>query len=64
MVIDGELSANAAAIQAGIRKRATPLDTLLKAWGKATEAERAAFLQTLAAQFATGLPEREGDGPS
>jgi hypothetical protein len=44
MVINGELSANAAAIEAGFRKRATPLDQLRKAWSKAGADERAAFL--------------------
>jgi hypothetical protein len=43
-VCGGELSANAAAIEAGFRKRATPLDTLRKAWGAANQDERAAFL--------------------
>jgi len=40
-VVNGELSANAAWIEAGHGKRDTPLDTLRRAWGKATEAERA-----------------------
>ena len=38
MVIGGNLSANAAAIEAKFRRRDTPLDTLRRAWGKATEA--------------------------
>jgi len=53
-------SVRQAGIAAGIVKRATPLDTLLKTWGKATEEERAAFLRTIAAQLATGLAEGEG----
>jgi len=40
-VVNGELSANAAWIEAGKGKRATPLDSLRRAWGKATEQERA-----------------------
>lgn len=44
MVIAGELSANAAAVEAGFRKRDTPLDALRRAWGKATEDERATFM--------------------
>lgn len=47
MVIAGELSANAAAIEAGFRHRATPLDTLRRAWDKATADERAAFLHEI-----------------
>lgn len=45
----GELSANAAAIQAGFRKKKTPLDNLRSAWGKASEEERETFLQEVAA---------------
>jgi len=44
MVIAGVLSANAAAIEAGFRKRPTPADQLRTAWRKASAAERAAFL--------------------
>lgn len=40
----GELSANAAAIQAGFRKVPTPLEQLHKAWNKATAKERRQFL--------------------
>jgi len=43
-VCAGELSPNAAAIEAGWRKPATPLSLLRKAWAKATADERAAFL--------------------
>jgi hypothetical protein len=39
-VVDGDLSANAAAIEAGFRRKATPLDQLTRAWSKATEEER------------------------
>jgi hypothetical protein len=38
------LSANAAAIEAGWRKKAAALDLLRKAWARATPQERAAFL--------------------
>jgi hypothetical protein len=31
-VMSGELSANAAAIEAGFRKRPTPIETALRAW--------------------------------
>lgn len=41
----GELSANAAAIEAGFRKRPTALALLRAAWRKATKAEREAFLE-------------------
>jgi hypothetical protein len=44
----GKLSANAAAITAGFRKQATPLDQLRKAWKKATAAERETFLREVA----------------
>jgi len=43
-VCAGELSANAAATEAGWRKPATPLGLLRKAWAKASADERAAFL--------------------
>lgn len=43
-VREGSLSANAAAIEAGFRKRATPLDALKRAWLKADDAERGAFI--------------------
>jgi len=41
MVIGGAMSANAAAIEAGFRRRDTPVDTLRRAWGKASDDERA-----------------------
>ena len=41
----GELSANAAMIEAGFRKVPTTLDVLRKAWAKATLEERLLFLQ-------------------
>lgn len=44
-VIAGELSANAAAIEAGWRKSPSALDQLRKAWKRATEKERKAFLE-------------------
>jgi hypothetical protein len=40
----GELSANAAAIQAGFRKKPKPLKELRRWWNKASEEERAEFL--------------------
>lgn len=40
----GELSANAAAIEAGFRKQQTPLDRLRAAWRKASNDERQTFL--------------------
>lgn len=43
-VLRGELSANAAAIQAGIRPRPTPLAAALLAWRRLDPAGRAAFL--------------------
>lgn len=43
-VVSGELSANAAAIQAGFRKVKTPLENLEYWWRKASEVERAEFL--------------------
>lgn len=45
MVESGELSVNAAAIKAGIRKKPTPLSQLLKWWKKATAEEQAEFLK-------------------
>ena len=41
----GRISANAAAIKAGIRKKPTPLKELLRWWKKATAAERNEFLK-------------------
>ena len=41
----GELSVNAAAIRAGIRKKPTPLSQLVKWWKKATAEEQAEFLK-------------------
>lgn len=45
MVESGELTVNAAAIRAGIRKKPTPLSQLLKWWKKATAEEQAEFLK-------------------
>jgi hypothetical protein len=42
-----ELSANAAAIEAGFKRKPTPLDALQAAWRKATTEERAAFLREI-----------------
>lgn len=44
----GEISANAAAIEAGFRKQATPLKRLRAAWKKATSTERNQFLSEVA----------------
>lgn len=41
----GELSVNAAAIKAGIRKKPSPLDNLRAAWKRATDDQRAEFLR-------------------
>jgi hypothetical protein len=41
----GRMSANAAAIRAGIRKKPTPLQELLRAWKKATKEERTEFMK-------------------
>jgi len=43
-VVAGTLSANAAAIQAGFRKKPTALEMLLKAWKVATDDDRRLFL--------------------
>ena len=40
-----EISANAAAIEAGWRKKATHLDTLQRAWQKASAEEQRQFLE-------------------
>ncbi len=50
LVIGGALSANAAAIEAGFRRRDTPVDTLHRAWGRASDDERAAFLHKIGAR--------------
>jgi hypothetical protein len=42
-VASGELSANAAAIEAGFRKPPSPLKALQTAWSRASEDDRAAF---------------------
>jgi len=46
-VVAGEMSANAAAIEAGFKKKPTPLDALTAAWRKASAEERAAFLREI-----------------
>ena len=43
-VVSGELSANAAAVEAGFRKRPSALDRLVAAWAQATAKQRRAFL--------------------
>lgn len=47
-VKNGELSANAAAIQAGWRKKPSGLDLLRSAWKKASQSERETFLTEVA----------------
>jgi len=54
MVLAGELSANAAAVEAGFRRRDTPLDQLHKVWARASATERAAFRQAIAEGEAEG----------
>lgn len=39
----GRMTANAAAIEAGFRRKPTPFETLTRVWAKASAAERAAF---------------------
>jgi len=57
-VLSGELSANAAAIEAGFRKPPlTPLESLFKAWDKASEEERAKFLDAMKTNFEAGFLE-------
>ena len=43
-VAAGQISANAAAIKAGFRKRKSPLDQLLHWWARCGEQERAVFI--------------------
>jgi len=43
-----ELSANAAAIEAGFRKKPTPYDELCRAWKKASSKEKTAFRKLIA----------------
>ncbi len=49
-VVAGELSANAAAIEAGLRQPPSALKQLQKNWARATEDERALFQAWLASQ--------------
>ena len=49
-VLDGALSVHAAAVAAGIRKRATPLEAALRAWRHLTPEERATFLAEVTAE--------------
>ena len=46
-VKDGKMSANAAAIEAGFRKKKTPLQNLRLAWLKANASEREQFLSEI-----------------
>jgi hypothetical protein len=59
-VKQGKLSPHRAGILAGFRKEPSALDLLKKAWEKATEAERAAFLMLWSCDYweRGGLPER------
>lgn len=41
----GEVSAHAAMVEAGFRKRPTPLEQMRKLWGKLGEGDRATFLK-------------------
>lgn len=60
-VKSGELSANAAAIEAGFRKPPlTPFEGLLKNWNSATSDDRARFLATVGAQPVSA--SASGDG--
>jgi hypothetical protein len=63
-VAAGTISANAAAIKAGFRKKPTPLDQLNAAWSKASDEERHRFLNVAVSEdeegnaaFAKGLDE-------
>ena len=47
-VVRGELSAHAAAVEAGFRKKPTPLAQLRQAWAKASPDQREAFLSEVA----------------
>ncbi len=49
-----EIPANAAAIQAGFRHKPTPLETLMRAWRKASPEEQAAKVLKLAAEKEEG----------
>lgn len=51
-VAAGELSANAAAVEAGWRKRPEPLDTALKAFHKLSAADQRAFLKRIRSEAA------------
>ena len=46
-VKEGKLSANAAAIQAGFRKKDTPLEVAIKAFGKLSDTERSQFIEAI-----------------
>ena len=46
-VAAGTISANAAAIKAGFRKKLKPLDILRQTWAKASETERETFIQEI-----------------
>jgi hypothetical protein len=44
-VLGGELSANAAMVEAGFRRKPSTVETLIKTWDRATSEERSAFLE-------------------
>jgi hypothetical protein len=46
-VLEGELSANAAAIKAGWRKKKTPLEQMFHCWQKCTQSEKDEFLDLI-----------------
>ena len=46
-VVAGTISANAAAIQAGFRKKPTPLELLKAIWAKASNTDRETFIQQI-----------------
>ncbi len=50
-VLQGRLSANAAAIAAGIRRRPTPLEAMRRAWARLSERERQEFLVDICAAY-------------
>lgn len=58
-VCDGELSANAAAIKAGFRKKPTPLEIIKREWKKATTEQQAEFLEWMKV-----LPRGETTNPN
>jgi len=62
-VLRGELSANAAAIRAGIRPKPSALTTARAAWRRLDAAERQAFLAELLGEATAPSATPAGDGP-